>query len=160
MSIIFVTGMSGVGKSTLLAELARRGEQVVDTDSAGLAFEVHDAAGHVVDHVWDEQAVTQLLDSATANNLFLAGCVSNQGMFYDRFNAVVLISVDRDVLLQRIASRSSNAYGKDEVERAAIIADLELVEPLLRATATTELDGALPVTAAADRMQALAAGVA
>ena len=29
-----VTGMSGTGKSTVLAELARRGFQVVETDDA------------------------------------------------------------------------------------------------------------------------------
>jgi dephospho-CoA kinase len=160
MAIIFITGMSGVGKSTLLAELARRGEDVVDSDSAGLVLEVHDASGQAIDHVWDRQKVTQLLDSVGAKNLFLAGCVSNQGMFYDRFSAVVLITVDRDVLLHRIASRTSNEYGKDGPERAAIIADLELVEPLLRATVTTELDGELPVTVLADRVQALASGVA
>jgi predicted ATPase len=159
MSIIFITGMSGVGKSTLLAELARRGEQVVDSDSAGWVLEVHDADGHVVDHVWDEPAVTTLIDSVGDKHLFLAGCVSNQGRFYDRFGAVVLISVERDVLLKRIATRSSNWYGKDETERAAIVADLDSVEPLLRATATAELDGGQPTTVLADRVQELASGL-
>jgi len=31
---VLVTGMSGTGKSTVLAELARRGFQVVETDDA------------------------------------------------------------------------------------------------------------------------------
>jgi dephospho-CoA kinase len=33
MSNVLVTGMSGTGKSTALAELGRRGFDVVDTDS-------------------------------------------------------------------------------------------------------------------------------
>ena len=32
MTAILVTGMSGTGKSTVLAELERRGHRVVDTD--------------------------------------------------------------------------------------------------------------------------------
>jgi dephospho-CoA kinase len=32
MTTILVTGMSGTGKSTALAALARRGHRVVDTD--------------------------------------------------------------------------------------------------------------------------------
>src|SRR4051794_7170333 len=35
MARILVTGMSGTGKSSVLAELGRRGYRVVDTDDAG-----------------------------------------------------------------------------------------------------------------------------
>lgn len=35
MARILVTGMSGVGKSSLLVELSRRGHRVVDTDYDG-----------------------------------------------------------------------------------------------------------------------------
>ena len=37
MSKILVTGMSGTGKSSALAELDRRGYRVVDTDDPGMA---------------------------------------------------------------------------------------------------------------------------
>ena len=71
------------------------------------------------------------------------GCSSqgrfNQGSFYDRFDAVVLLSVPREVMLQRIATRSTNPFGKDAHERQRILADLDAVEPLLRATSTVEI---------------------
>ncbi|TFV51714.1 shikimate kinase [Blastococcus sp. TF02A-35] len=35
MAVVLVTGMSGAGKSTVLAELARLGHRVVDTDDGG-----------------------------------------------------------------------------------------------------------------------------
>ena len=35
MTVVLVTGMSGTGKSAALAELARRGHRVVDTDYDG-----------------------------------------------------------------------------------------------------------------------------
>jgi dephospho-CoA kinase len=156
MAIVFITGMSGVGKSTLLRELADRGYDVVDTDAVGLVLEVTDSEGAVVDHVWDEPCVTTLLDAVAERPLFVAGCVSNQGLFYDRFAAVVLLSVQRDVLLQRLETRTSNSFGKAAAERAAIIADLESVEPLLRQHATVELDGSAPIATLADQVQALA----
>lgn len=35
MTVVLLTGMSGTGKSTLLAEFARRGWETVDTDDEG-----------------------------------------------------------------------------------------------------------------------------
>ena len=58
--------------------------------------------------------------------LFVAGRASNQGSFYDRFDAVVLLSVPREVMLQRIATRSINPFGKDAHERQRILATWRL----------------------------------
>ena len=35
MTVVFITGISGTGKSAALAELERRGHRVIDTDSGG-----------------------------------------------------------------------------------------------------------------------------
>jgi hypothetical protein len=61
-------------------------------------------------------------------------------MFYDRFDAVVLLSAPADVILDRVARRTTNNYGKTPLERAMILADLVEVEPLLREGCTHELD--------------------
>jgi hypothetical protein len=81
---LLITGMSGTGKSTVLAELARRGRRVIDTDHGGYAIETAEG------QMWDEARITQLLDSP--GEKILAGCVPNQGAFYSRFAAVVLLS--------------------------------------------------------------------
>jgi len=47
----------------------------------------------------------------------VSGCVSNQGRFYDRFDAVVLLTAPDDVILERITMRTTNEFGKDDVER-------------------------------------------
>ena len=69
----------------------------------------------------------------------------NQSKFYDRFGAVVLLSAPADVILNRIARRATNNYGKTPVERAMILDDLASVEPLLRASCTHELDASRPL---------------
>jgi hypothetical protein len=87
-----------------------------------------------VEQVWREERMSALLAEDAAESLFILGCVSNQGKFYDRFDAVVLLSVPVDVLLERLATRVTNPFGKDAAERERILEDLHNVEPLLRAT--------------------------
>ena len=71
--------------------------------------------------------------------------MSNQGKFYDRFDAVVLLSAPLDVILERVANRTTNDYGKAPGELDLIRFHLETVEPLLRATCTHELDASKPL---------------
>ena len=119
-----MTGMSGTGKSSALAELGRRGYRVVDTDDPGWReyreyVESSDEL-HRGEWLWVEERMTGLLDSDDGRSLFVQGCVRNQSKFYDRFNAVVLLSAPADVILDRIARRTTNSYGKTPVERAMI----------------------------------------
>ena len=124
MTVVFVTGMSGTGKSTVLAELERRGHRVVDTDRGDWTEAVPDP-DRGSDRVWREDRIDALLDGRSAGVLFLSGCVPNQGRFYPRFDAVVLLSAPVDVVLERVASRRTNDYGKTDVERARIVEDLQ-----------------------------------
>jgi dephospho-CoA kinase len=134
-----VTGMSGTGKSTVLAELALRGFRVVETDEPGWK-ELRDG-----EWVWREDRIAALLSTDGDRTLYVSGCVPNQGRFYDRFDAVVLLSAPASVILSRIATRTTNDFGKPPGERAQILADLESTEPRLRATCTHEIDAARPV---------------
>ena len=155
MTTVLVTGMSGTGKSSVLAELGRRGHRVVDTDDPGWTQEVPGPEGRGTERVWCESRMSALLAGSTEPSLYVAGCAPNQGRFYDRFDAVVLLTVSREVLLERVAARTTNGYGKDPVERAWILEDLATVEPLLRATATTEIDTDRPLTEVAGLLEAV-----
>jgi dephospho-CoA kinase len=150
---VLITGMSGTGKSTVLRELAARGHRVVDTDTDEWCEWVTDADGHA-DWVWREDAITRLLDEH--GDLYVAGCKTNQGRFYPRFDHVALLSAPAEVLLERIAARTGNPYGKSSQERAEILGYLHTVEPLLRATATVELDAAATISDVVDRLERLA----
>ncbi|WP_223285693.1 AAA family ATPase [Paenibacillus sp. PL91] len=141
---ILVTGMSGTGKSTALEKLGERGHRVVDTDSDVWSRWVHFPDGST-DWVWREEAIIELLTNHQEGKLFVAGCKSNQGKFYPFFDHVVLLSAPADVILARIAGRENNNYGKNPEERERILYHLAEVEPLLRATATTEVDASRPL---------------
>ena len=133
--------MSGTGKSTALSELERRGFQVVDTDEPPWSEWSDEDGGYV----WREDLITRLLSGADGPTLYVSGTVSNQGRFYPRFDAVVLLSAPADVLLQRLESRTGNDYGKTSEERALILGHLAEVEPLLRASCTHEFDATQPL---------------
>jgi len=146
---VLVTGMSGTGKSRALEELARRGHHTVDTDRPGWSEEVTRADGGV-EQLWREEAIARLLDQHRDGWLFVAGCVANQGRFYDRFAAVALLTVPQEVMLARLLTRASNPFGRSADERQRILADLAAVETLLRATATQEIVTPLPPAEIAD----------
>jgi len=79
MSKILVTGMSGTGKSSALAELGRRGYRVVDTDDPGWREYRQDAASSDEvrrgERLWVEEKMTGLLSSDDGRSLFVQGCV-------------------------------------------------------------------------------------
>lgn len=152
--MILLTGMSGTGKSTALAELEKLGFAVVDTDYGDWSV-WSDADGG---YVWREDRMAELLGRDDGPTLVVSGTVSNQGRFYPRFDAVVLLSAPADVLLERLAARATNDYGKRDEERDVILREVAEVEPLLRATCTHELDATQPLDVVVRQLAAIAGG--
>ena len=152
MARVLVTGMSGTGKSTAVHELARRGYRAVDVDFSDLCVWDAGADDGAGEWLWREDRIAELLAEAGGGILYVAGCASNQGTFYDRFEAVVLLSAPVEVLLERVESRTTNDYGQQPDERERIVSDLERFEPRLRATSTHELDATRSVAAVADAL--------
>jgi dephospho-CoA kinase len=155
MAVVLVTGMSGVGKSAVLEELARRGHRVVDTDYGGYSEEVASSDG-AVEQLWREERIDALLRKSAGGVLFVSGTVANQGKFYPRFDAVVLLHAPTDVILQRVAARDTNDFGKSDAERERILQDLATVEPLLRAGASDAIDTRRPLHEVVDELERIA----
>jgi shikimate kinase len=146
MAKVLVTGMSGTGKSSALTELGRRGYRVVDTDDPGWTTWVpspEELGGG--EWLWVENRMTELLRRHDRDTLFVQGCVRNQVKFYDRFEAVVLLSAPVEVILDRVARRTTNEYGKAPAERELVLHHVATVEPRLRDGCTHELDATRPL---------------
>jgi hypothetical protein len=126
---------------------------VVDTDEGGWTRWSDDDGGYV----WREGRMSDLLarDEGPSLSLYVSGTVSNEGRFYDRFDAVVLLSAPSDVLLDRIERRTTNAYGKSREQRELVVRHLAEVEPLLRRTCTHEIDATQSLSTVVDRLAAL-----
>ena len=154
MSKVLVTGMSGTGKSSALRLLAERGYRTVDTDTDEWSYWVTLPDGSP-DWIWREDAMSDLLRSDRGGSLFVAGCKTNQGRFYGRFNHVVLLSAPADLLFTRIAARTDNPYGKAPAEREMILRHVAEVEPLIRASATVEIDASAPLEDVVSQLEQL-----
>jgi hypothetical protein len=107
---------------------------------------------------WREDRIDALIaeHERSGQPLFIAGTVWNQDKFYPRFDEVVLLSAPMAVMLDRIAHRDTNPFGKTDEERDRIVADTAEVEPLLRSSATAEIDTRTPLAEVVDQLAALA----
>jgi hypothetical protein len=88
---------------------------------------------------WREDAIEQLLAIEDADVLFVAGCEENQVRFHPRFDVIILPSAPAEVLVERLASRMGNPYGKAPGELQRVVDDPQAVEPLLRKAADHEI---------------------
>jgi hypothetical protein len=97
------------------------------------------------DWVWREDRIRRLLSSEDGQTLFVSGCKSNQGKFYPQFDHIVLLSAPTHLIVERLATRTTNPYGKHPNELAQVLGYLRTVEPLLRRAASLEVDTSAPL---------------
>jgi shikimate kinase len=137
---VLLTGMAGTGKSSVIEGLAARGYKAVDTDNGWC----EPAPGGR--QRWREDAIGELLAAEDADVLFVAGCEENQVAFHPRFDVIILLSAPPQILVERLASRTSNPYGKSPGDLGRVLADLAAVEPGLRAAADHEIRTTVPLS--------------
>jgi dephospho-CoA kinase len=118
-----ITGMSAVGKSSVLSELIKLGHRAVDLDTDEWSLLVPDdssyadhTTGAPMDWRWREEKVHALLAAADDGMLFVAGTSTHQSRFYPLFDHVVLLTIPVTVAMDRLANRTTNTYGKDPEE--------------------------------------------
>ena len=151
---VLLTGMSGTGKSSVIEELAARGYRAIDLDTDEWSEWVRldgEGAGEPAswensDWTWREERVRELLAEENENPLFVSGTSPNQGKLYPYLDHVILLSAPPPVIVERLATRTNNPYGKGPGELARVLGHIETVEPLLRRRATAEIDTSAPLT--------------
>jgi dephospho-CoA kinase len=131
--------MSGTGKSSIVRELVARGFKAVDADD-GWCEPTPDGRQR-----WREDAIRALLATEDTDVLFIAGCEENQAQFHARFDHIVLLSAPLDIVLERLATRTTNTYGKAPGELERVRSDIETIEPLLRRVADYEIQTTIPL---------------
>jgi shikimate kinase len=148
---VLLTGMSGTGKSSIIDQLTALGYRAVDLDSP--EWSAYDEEG---DWIWREDRVRTLLDREMREVLFVSGCATNQVGFHGDFDMIVLLSAPREVLVERISSRTNNEYGKRPGELEEILYYVDTVEPRLRRVATHEVNTEPPLDSVVATILAIA----
>lgn len=159
MKRVLLTGLSGTGKSTVIRRLAALGYRAVDadtdewsrwTDDVRTPAELGPPVEPGRDWVWREDRIQRLLSAGDAGVLFVGGCAENMSQFYPQFDRIILLSAPPEIIVQRLATRTGNPYGKrpDQVRR--VLDQVQTIEPLLRERADFEIDTSIPVDQVVD----------
>jgi len=139
MPLIYITGISGSGKSSVREELLKRGYETYGTDEDDLAHfynnETSEPIQHHVtadertpewrsQHTWKVQraAVEKLHEKARLKPIFLCGVVANDAdELWDLFDIIFALTVDEETLRHRIVTRKNNDHGKNAHEFANLL---------------------------------------
>ena len=171
MPLVWVTGSSGVGKSTACALLKSLGQLAVDADWEGYNHWVDRTSGQVVVDPpypapagwlhrfgWriSRAAVEALAAKALDRTAFLCGTVENEADVRDLFDLVVCVVVDNETLRDRLLARTTNAFGQHPEELAAALGHNDRVESTYRRLGATIIDGRRPPAEVADAILAAA----
>jgi len=127
----------------LVQELRRRGLVAYDADDDG--FSEPRGSGR---WSWHRELVADLLGGHSDGLLFFAGCSEEQADL--PFDYRVLLTAPEAVLVRRLRTRTSNAYGRTSEELVQVLGDRAEVEPLLRRAADLVLTSTAPPAQLAD----------
>ncbi len=174
MSLIFITGISGSGKSAVWQELKSRGYEAYDVDEDGLAKWHNNDTGYVhpkssvkahqrtpeflASHSWKvpRNEVEELAKHAVDKNVYLCGVVANENELWDLFGKVIALTVDEDTLRHRIKSRTNNDFGKSEHEFEQIIGRQEDAKDSYKKFGHITIDATRPLDEVVDDVVAIA----
>ena len=150
-----IEGGSGTGKTSVCAELRRRGYHAINGDTE-LAYQGDPATGEPVaghsheHHIWNVEAVRALVADQDAAVTFFCGGSRNFSSFISLFDAVVFLDVDPCTLSRRLDERTEEEWGGRPAERALIERLHETGEDL--PTSGTRIDAPGPIECVGDEI--------
>ncbi|MEY9903973.1 dephospho-CoA kinase [Catenulispora sp. MAP12-49] len=175
MTLVWVTGNSGVGKSTLCDVLKGRGRAAFDADWDGYSHWADRTSGRSVTDPPDpvpagwldrfgwrisRERVEELAARMRDDTAFLCGSAENEDEVRDLFDLVVCLVIDERTLRHRLRTRTNNSFGQHPEELAAALDHNSRAEPGYRSLGATIIDGTRPPAEVAEAVLAAAAAAA
>jgi dephospho-CoA kinase len=157
--LVWVTGSSGAGKSTACANLRSSGFTAIDADWEGYCGWTDRATGDAVDdppypapsgwlnrYGWtiDRAKVEALAAESRETIAFLCGLAENETDVRDLFDLVLCLVLDDRTLRERLATRTTNAFGQNPEELAAALQHNARSESAYRQRGAIIIDATLP----------------
>ncbi|MFF9772290.1 AAA family ATPase [Streptomyces sp. NPDC013978] len=169
MTVVWVTGNSGTGKSTVCEVLRARGHVALDADEDGFSRWIDRATGEVVTdppypvpggwldrYGWAivRERVETLVEESRSRIAFLCGSAENEADVLDLFDVIVCLVINDDILRHRLATRTTNPFGHHPEELAAALKWNPRMRPIYESRGATIIDASKPVTEVADSVVA------
>lgn len=134
--LVAVCGIPGAGKSAVYTRVKSLGLDAWDTDEDGLSawrdretkqpvpdpINWHDPdETHGIEYRVRRERVEELHRRARDHTVYLCGCAGGEEEFWELLDRVVILSVDDETLRFRLATRTTNNFGKASHERDATL---------------------------------------
>ncbi|MGN9816376.1 hypothetical protein ACTMUQ_13680 [Streptomyces sp. SD11] len=165
MTLVWVTGNSGAGKSTVGGVLRARGYVALDADEDGFSRWIDRATGELVvdppDPVpegWLDRygwvivrdRVEALVEESRSRVAFLCGSAENEADVRALFDLTVCLVIDDNTLRNRLATRTTNTFGRHPEELAAALKWNPLLQSLHESRGATVIDASRPLPEVVD----------
>lgn len=132
-----IEGVSGTGKTSVCNELLRRGYHALhgdrvlrpdqlpaNTQAAPRGQSSNDPETAAMVHrlaIWDAVKVMAEINSEDAEVSFFCGGFRNHAELIHHFDGVFILEIDRQTLIQRLATRPSDEFGGTPAEKELIL---------------------------------------
>lgn len=140
MKKVFITGISGTGKTVITEALKKRGINAFDMDMDDLCFWINKLDGKKVDyeakldrefidsHVWlcDIEKLKNML--SVKDGVVMLGHPTNIDEILPFFDKFILLQCKPETFLKRILERKDNDFGKDETAQQHLLDTYEKFE--------------------------------
>ena len=135
MSLYYIKGTPGSGKSAIRKELESRGYEAHDADDDDMGGPYNNSTNQRVtypDTLTPEwfathsyrlipEAIKALNEKAKDKVIFLCGTASNEDDVWSFFDHILFLDIDEQTLKTRIANRTDNDYGQTPHELELIM---------------------------------------
>jgi len=137
MKKVYITGVSGTGKSTIAKELRKYKFITIDIDAIdGLCHWQNKQTGQKAEYtigigrdwidaheyVCDEEKLKKLINKNKNLNVVVVGITANQEKYFKLFDKVFLLYCSKETFLKRLSVRNEgNYFGKEKSEQEQIL---------------------------------------
>jgi len=136
MKVFYITGISGVGKSSVLEKLSDKDVFTIDADFVdGLTRWINKDTGEMSEwnpgmtndwyrkhkYICDKEKLINLINSNSKDFVAVAGLFNNRNELWDLFDKVFLLQCKEETFLKRIKERTSHDFGKNILEQENIL---------------------------------------
>lgn len=157
--IVFITGVSGTGKSTILRKLKEQDYAVIGIDEEpGLTNWIHKETDQSAPrgseltetflrtHNWgcDTNKLSDLIEQ-TQKPLFICGSADNVIEIMSFVDVTLLLVCSPETFISRINNRVEHDYGKDEASLKALLGYYEKYNQTCIDAGAVEVDAARPL---------------
>lgn len=167
MRKVYITGVSGTGKTTIAKELEKRGFYVISIDEVDNLCSWRDQAtgenhggkeaemslDFVDTHDWicDIEYLNKLLHK-DVDIAFVLGMATNQDEFLHIFDKILLLQCSPEIFCKRIDDRTDNDFGKDEEVKKQIVGRYESYAEKMLTLGATPINTEKPIEEVVDEV--------